>query len=281
MLVIDKIRPMRDWVKKVKGRELLGFVPTMGYLHQGHLALVRRAKRECERVVVSIFVNPLQFGPGEDFDRYPRDPERDISYLEREKVDVVFIPPVEEMYPPQCSTWLEVGGALASTLEGTYRPGHFRGVCTVVGKLFNIIDPDRAYFGEKDYQQALIIKKLVKDMNFDLEVILVPTVREKDGLAASSRNTYLTKEGRKKALSLYRGLRLAEERIKEGERNPREIEKFLGDWLKEQGVEVDYAEVRDLELKEIDQIKEKVIILVAGKVEGVRLIDNLIVSLGR
>lgn len=281
MLVIDKIRPMRDWVKKVKGRELLGFVPTMGYLHQGHLALVKRAKKECKRVVVSIFVNPLQFRPGEDFDRYPRDLERDISYLEREKVDVVFIPSVEEMYPPNFSTRLEVGGELACALEGTHRPGHFRGVCTVVGKLFNIIDPDRAYFGEKDYQQALIIKKLVEDMNFDLEVVLVPTVREKDGLAASSRNTYLTKEGRKKALSLYQGLRLAEEWIKRGERNPREVEKFLGNWLKERGVEVDYAEVRDLELKEIDQIKEKVIILVAGKVKGVRLIDNLIVSLGR
>ena len=181
----------------------------MGYLHEGHLVLVRRARTENPSVAVSIFVNPTQFGPKEDFKQYPRDPERDLALLEKEGTDVVFMPSAEEMYPPGFDSWVEVG-KLAERLEGAARPGHFRGVATVVAKLFNIVQPDRAYFGQKDAQQLLVIKKMTADLDMGIEIIAVPTVREPDGLAMSSRNTYLNAEERKQAVVLYQALTLAQ-----------------------------------------------------------------------
>ena len=180
----------------------VGFVPTMGYLHEGHLVLARRARAENDVVAVSIFVNPTQFGPTEDFTRYPRDPERDLGLLESEGVDLVLMPPPEDMYPERFSTWVNVE-KVTDVLEGAFRPGHFRGVATVVAKLFNIVEPTRAYFGQKDAQQAVVIKKMVTDLNMNLDVVLVPTVREPDGLAMSSRNIYLNPEERQAALVLW------------------------------------------------------------------------------
>jgi pantoate--beta-alanine ligase len=189
----------------------------MGYLHEGHLSLVRAAREQCDVVVVSIFVNPTQFGPNEDFTRYPRDPERDLAMLDNAGVDWVFMPGVEEMYPEGFSTYVEVGG-VTSPLEGAARPGHFKGVTTVVAKLFNIVQPDRAYFGQKDAQQVVVIRKMVHDLAFPLEIVVVPTMREPDGLAMSSRNVYLNPQEREAALVLYRSLNAVKELWDAGER---------------------------------------------------------------
>jgi pantoate--beta-alanine ligase len=188
MKVVETVAELKELRDKLPGP--LGFVPTMGYLHEGHLILVRQAKAENASVAVSIFVNPAQFGPKEDFKQYPRDHDRDLALLEREGTDLVFMPPVEEIYPPGFNSWVEVG-RLAERLEGASRPGHFRGVATVVARLFDLVKPDRAYFGQKDAQQLIVIKKMVADLALNLEVVAVPTVREPDGLAMSSRNTYL------------------------------------------------------------------------------------------
>jgi len=187
MKVIETIAEMKK--VRLKLVEPVGLVPTMGYLHEGHLALVRQARIENSSVVVSIFVNPTQFGPHEDFKQYPRDPQRDLALLEKDKTDIVFMPPTAEMYPPQFTSWVEVE-KITERLEGASRPGHFRGVTTVVAKLFNIVQPTRAYFGQKDAQQAVVIKRMVADLSMHLEIVAVPTVREPDGLAMSSRNTY-------------------------------------------------------------------------------------------
>ena len=216
MRLIRKIDEMRKYVRERKNKKLIGFVPTMGYLHEGHLSLIRKARRECDEVIVSIFVNPTQFGRGEDYHSYPRDLKRDIALSEKEKVDVIFAPSVEEMYPEGYSTFVQVEGRLSSVLEGASRPGHFRGVCTVLVKLFNIINPDISFFGEKDFQQALIVKKMVEDLNIDTRIVLLPTVREEDGLAMSSRNSYFNKEERKAAIILYRSLKKAKEWIDQG-----------------------------------------------------------------
>jgi len=207
-------------MKKLRLRlaEPVGLVPTMGYLHEGHLALVRQARMENSSVVVSVFVNPTQFGPHEDFTKYPRDPQRDLALLEKEKADIIFMPSAEEMYPPQFSSWVDVG-RITERLEGASRPGHFRGVVTVVAKLFNIVQPTRAYFGQKDAQQVVVIKKMVADLNMNLEIVSVPTVREPDGLAMSSRNIYLSSEERQAATVLYRALCLAQQLYSQGETN--------------------------------------------------------------
>jgi len=257
------------------GREV-GFVPTMGYLHEGHLSLVRRARSENDVVVVSIFVNPTQFGPNEDYERYPRDEKRDRKLLEEEGVDYLFIPSVSEMYPEDFSTFVEVSG-LTEGLCGAKRPGHFRGVATVVTKLLNIVFPTRAYFGEKDYQQLQVIKRLVRDLNIPVEVIGCPIVREEDGLAMSSRNTYLSPEERKSALSLYKGLKLAEELFESGERNPEVIKKRVEEFiLSHPKVEkIDYVEIVDPEnLKPVKEVKEGDVIALAVFVGKTRLIDN-------
>jgi pantoate--beta-alanine ligase len=256
----------------------VGFVPTMGYLHEGHLSLVRRAKRENQVVVVSVFVNPTQFGPNEDLDRYPRDLERDARLLEAEGVDYLFTPTAEEMYPEGYSTWVEVEN-LTEGLCGAKRPGHFRGVATVVTKLFNLVKPTRAYFGEKDFQQLQVIKRLVSDLNLDVEVVGCPIVREPDGLAMSSRNAYLSPEERESAVALYRALQLAKRLFEEGERDAetvkRKVREFLESYPLVKGV--DYVEVVSADtLKPVKTIKEGDLIALAVFVGNARLIDNFV-----
>ena len=218
MEIIKEIEVMNkkaeEWRKNGK---IIAFVPTMGYFHEGHLSLFRIARKKGDILVVSIFINPIQFGPTEDFKSYPRDLERDKSLAEKEKVDVLFVPSEKDMYPEGYQTFVEVT-KLTNHLCGLSRPGHFKGVTTVVAKLFNIVKPHIAFFGFKDYQQYLVIKRMVKDLNFSIEIVGCPIVREPDGLAMSSRNTYLTPEQRKSALSLFKGLKLAQEMIDKGER---------------------------------------------------------------
>ena len=258
------------------GKEV-GFVPTMGYLHEGHLSLIRRARSENDVVVVSIFVNPTQFGPNEDFDRYPRDLRRDEELCKREGVDFIFYPSVEEMYPEGFSTFVEVE-KLTENLCGKSRPGHFRGVATVVIKLLNIVHPTRAYFGEKDFQQLQVIKRLVRDLNIPVEIVGCPIVREEDGLAMSSRNVYLNKEERKSALSLYQGLRLAKELFERGERNPSVIRKTVEEFiLSHPKTKIDYVEIVSPEdLKPVKEVKEGDVIALAVFVGKTRLIDNYV-----
>ena len=258
------------------GKEV-GFVPTMGYLHEGHLSLIRRARSENDVVVVSIFVNPTQFGPNEDFDRYPRDLRRDEELCKREGVDFIFYPSVEEMYPEGFSTFVEVE-KLTENLCGKSRPGHFRGVATVVTKLLNIVHPTRAYFGEKDFQQLQVIKRLVRDLNIPVEIVGCPIVREEDGLAMSSRNVYLNKEERKSALSLYQGLRLAKELFERGERNPSVIRKKVEEFiLSHPKTKIDYVEIVSPEdLKPVKEVKEGDVIALAVFVGKTRLIDNYV-----
>jgi pantoate--beta-alanine ligase len=257
-------------------REGVGFVPTMGYLHAGHLALVERARAENPFVAVSIFVNPLQFGPGEDYHRYPRDLERDQALLREAGVDLLFAPSVEEMYPKGFSTRLQVEGPLTALWEGEVRPGHFQGVATVVARLFLLVGPGRAYFGEKDYQQLLVIRKMVRDLGFPIEVVGVPTVREEDGLALSSRNVYLSPETRKKATVLYRALSAMREvaqgggsvaeALRAGEAVLAEVPEFKKDYL---------ALVHPETLLPLSDWVKGARGIVAGRFPEVRLIDNL------
>jgi pantoate--beta-alanine ligase len=257
----------------------VGFVPTMGYLHQGHLVLVRRAKAQNASVAVSIFVNPTQFGPKEDFRQYPRDPKRDLALLEREGTDLVFMPPVEEIYPPGFGKWVDVG-RLARRLEGASRPGHFRGVATVVARLFELVKPDRAYFGQKDAQQLLVIRKMVADLALNLEVVAVPTVREPDGLAMSSRNTYLNPEERKQAVVLYQALTLARRLYDEGERDAAAIRRKMTALIQKQpSAAIDYISIADAEtLEELDEVKPPALVSMAVKIGRTRLIDNVVVG---
>ena len=257
-------------------RDGVGFVPTMGYLHRGHLALVRRARAENPFVAVSIFVNPLQFGPGEDYERYPRDEERDLAMLRAEGVDLAFLPTPEALYPEGFSTHVEVTGPLTERFEGAHRPGHFRGVTTVVAKLFNLVRPARAYFGEKDFQQLAVIRRMVRDLHFPLEVVGVPTVREPDGLALSSRNVYLTPEHRREAAKLYRALLKAREAARAG-RSVAEAEaeaKAILDTIPD--FALDYLAI--VHPSTFDPLADWVPgarALVAGRFPEVRLIDNL------
>jgi pantoate--beta-alanine ligase len=255
----------------------LGFVPTMGYLHEGHLVLVRQARAENSSVVVSIFVNPTQFGPEEDFERYPRDPKRDLALLEKEGTDVVFMPSAGEIYPPNFSSWVEVG-KVAERLEGVSRPGHFRGVATVVAKLFNIVQPDKAYFGQKDAQQLIVIKRMVADLDMSLDVVAVPTVREPDGLAMSSRNTYLNPEERKQALVLYQALTLAQKLFSGGEKDAQAIRHQMTELIQKQPLaEIDYISIADAEtLDELDVVKPPALVSLAVKIGKTRLIDNIV-----
>ena len=246
MIVLDKINELRDRVKGWKSQGLkVGFVPTMGYLHEGHESLIKRASEENDKVVVSIFVNPIQFGPKEDLSTYPRDLERDSKVCEGAGADIIFHPKSEEMYFEDFSTFVDMNG-LTSGLCGKSRPTHFRGVCTVVTKLFNIVSPDRAYFGEKDAQQLAIIKRMVRDLNIDVEVIGCPIVREKDGLAKSSRNTYLSIEERSAATILSKALNIAREKIKDGERTSSNIISTIKEIIEsEKLARIDYIEVVD------------------------------------
>jgi len=256
-----------------------GLVPTMGYLHEGHLSLVRRARQECQSVGVSIFVNPTQFGPHEDLEAYPRDEARDLRLLEAEGVDLVWLPPVEEVYPPGSQTWVEVEG-LTQPLEGAHRPGHFRGVTTVVAKLFNAFRPDRAYFGQKDAQQALVIRRMTLDLLFPLEVIVCPTVREADGLAMSSRNAYLDPEERKAATVLYRALRAAQQAFEQGEREAESLRQTMTRVLaSEPRAKVQYISVADPEtLTELQGCVDRALLSMAVFIGRTRLIDNILIG---
>ena len=259
--------------------EPVGFVPTMGYLHEGHLSLVRQAKAENPSVVVSIFVNPTQFGPHEDFGSYPRDLERDLALLEKEGTDIVFMPSAAEMYPAQFSSWVEVS-KVTERLEGTIRPGHFRGVTTVVAKLFNIVQPTKAYFGQKDAQQLIVIKKMVADLDMNLEVVGLPTVREPDGLAMSSRNSYLNPEERRAATVLYQSLGLAQKLWAQGEQNAQAIRQQMTDLIqKEPLADIDYVSIADPEtLDELDIIQPTALVSLVVRIGKTRLIDNVVLG---
>jgi len=282
MQLIEKIEEMKNYRKRIKNKgKSIGFVPTLGYLHQGHISLIKRARENCDEVVVSIFVNPLQFGPKEDYQRYPRDLSRDAEICQKEGVDVIFAPSLKEMYPKGYSTFIDMQGNLIQVLEGKFRPGHFKGVTTVLIKLFNIVYPDLSFFGEKDYQQALIVKKMVKDLNLDTKIVLSPTVREKDGLALSSRNSYLTPKERKAASVLYRSLVKAKQAIEKGEKDPKRVICLMEDLIsKEPLAKIDYIDLVDpLTLERISQIKGDVLVVLAVKIGKVRLIDNISISL--
>jgi pantoate--beta-alanine ligase len=253
-----------------------GFVPTMGYLHEGHLSLVRRARAENDRVAVSIFVNPTQFGPHEDYARYPRDLERDLRLLEPLGVDLVFVPSVEEMYPPGFQTWVIVE-EVSRPLEGASRPGHFRGVAMVVAKLFNILQPDRAYFGQKDAQQTVVIRRMVQDLNIPVEIVICPTVREPDGLAMSSRNTYLNPEERRAATVLFRALQAAKARYEAGERDAERLREAMREVIRAEPLaRIDYVSVAHPEtLQELERVEGPALLSLAVYIGTTRLIDNL------
>ncbi len=260
----------------------VGLVPTMGFLHEGHLSLVRSARAGCDTVAVSIFVNPAQFGHGEDLDRYPRDEERDLALLRDEGADLVFMPPPEEIYPPGFDDWVEVRGAIAERLEGEHRPGHFRGVATVVARLFRIVRPDRAYFGDKDAQQLRVIRRMTRDLGLPVDVVGRPIVREPDGLAMSSRNAYLSPDDRARALSLSAALAEAERSVRQGERDATVIRESARRTLDAAGVGVDYVSVAGEEtLEELETIDRPALLLLAARVGATRLIDNTLLRLPR
>jgi len=277
MKVISSI----EEIKKIKRDNIsIGFVPTMGYLHEGHISLIKKAKEENDIVITSIFVNPTQFGPNEDFEKYPRDESRDLQKCEENGCDIVFLPQVDEMYPDSFLTFVQVE-ELGKGLCGKSRPTHFRGVTTVLTKLFNIVKPDRAYFGQKDAQQLVIVKKMVEDLNMDVEIIGCPIVREADGLAISSRNTYLIPEERNDALFLNKSLKLAKNLIENGEKNISIIKNEMKETiLSGNNNSIDYIEFVDTKtLNPVSEIKDKVLIAIAVKVGKTRLIDNIVVEL--
>lgn len=285
MKVINNIKNCKTAMEKLENKGFsVGFVPTMGSFHEGHLNLIRKAVEECDRVVVSIFVNPTQFGPDEDLEKYPRNFRRDRLLAEEEGVDYVFHPDVEEMYPPGNRTWVDVSG-LSSIMCGKFRPGHFRGVATVVLKLFNIINPERAYFGEKDYQQMVIVKRMVKDLNLDIKIAGCPTVREKDGLAMSSRNKYLSKRERREAVILYECIKMSEKMVLKGEKDLNKIKRKAERRLKDSRFvkKIDYFDFRDpLTLgkkKKVRSGDKNILAAAAVWVGSIRLIDNMVIKL--
>lgn len=280
MVTIEGITQMRGVSRKAREEgKLIALVPTMGFFHEGHLSLIRKARKVGDLVVVSSFVNPSQFGLEEDYGAYPQEPERDRTLAEENGTDVLFSPSVEEMYPQGYSTWVEVEG-LTEVLCGRSRPGHFRGVTTVVTKLFHIVQPHYAIFGQKDYQQAQVIKRMADDLNFDLRVLVEPTVREPDGLAMSSRNLYLTPAERKDAVILYRSLLRAQELVQDGERDAVRISDMIRKMIADvERAEIDYVSIVDGEnLRPISQLKGKVLIALAVKIGKARLIDNILLS---
>lgn len=281
MQVFTSVREMQDWCLDQKRKGLtIGLVPTMGYLHEGHLSLVQEAGQQCDRVVVSIFVNPTQFCAGEDFDVYPRDLEGDQKTLGKARVDAIFAPSQREMYPEGYNTWMEVQGEITGKLCGAARPGHFRGVTTVVSKLFHICQPDKAFFGQKDAQQVMIIEKMVQEMNFPLSIVRVPIKREADGLAMSSRNVYLNADQRQQALVLNQSLARASQSIYAGERNVARLKDKIRDIIEQSPqAKIDYVEVYSAQdLSDVEEIQGAVLIALAVKFGTTRLIDNLIVE---
>jgi len=282
MEIINRRQRMSSVARKIRREQdrTVGLVPTMGALHEGHLSLVREARRMCDVVVVSVFVNPAQFGPGEDFAHYPRDLTKDTALLTDYNVDYIFAPPVEEIYPKGFSTYVNVEG-LSEQLEGASRPGHFRGVATVVTILLNTIRPDFAFFGQKDAQQALVIRRLVKDLAFDTEIVILPIVREDSGLAISSRNLYLTADEQKSATILHKALKQAKQAFKDGERNASRITDLIRQTVEsEPRARLDYVTIADAEtLEKLDRVDERpTLIALAAYVGKTRLIDNTILN---
>ena len=273
----------RDIIKEWKKNGLtIGLVPTMGYLHEGHASLIRRASKENDRVIVSDFVNPTQFAPTEDLESYPRDIERDARVCEQEGADLIFHPSAEEMYFPNATTFVNMTGP-SEELCGKSRPIHFRGVCTVVSKLFNIASPDKAYFGQKDAQQLAVIKRMVRDLNFDIEIVGCPIVREADGLAKSSRNVYLSKDERNAALILHRALEEGKKMILCGEKNASDIKKRISDIIESEPLaRIDYVEIVSFpDIERIDVINGDILAAVAVYIGKTRLIDNFIIENGK
>src|SRR5687767_377933 len=286
MEIINRRQRMASVARKLRREEdkTIGLVPTMGALHEGHLSLVREARRMCDVVIVSVFVNPTQFGAGEDFERYPRDLTGDTTKLADYNVDYIFAPPPEEVYPKGFATYVTVEG-LSDTMEGVARPGHFRGVATVLTVLFNTIRPDFAFFGQKDAQQTLVVKRLVRDLAFDLEIVVLPTVREQTGLALSSRNAYLSDEQRKAATVLYRALSQAREVYNEGERNAKRLAEAVRAQVEAEPLaRLEYVGVVDAEtMEKFDRLPEErpVLIALAAQVGRTRLIDNIVIQPAR
>ncbi len=273
MQLIGSLSQMRE-LEHPHGSKL-GFVPTMGFLHEGHLSLVDQAKQENDITVVSIFVNPAQFGPNEDLQRYPRDLERDLTLLKERGVDYVFFPDSDMIYPPGYRTWVEVE-ELSSVLCGASRPGHFRGVCTIVLKLINIVKPHRMYMGEKDFQQLSILRKMAEDLNLETLIIGCPIIREDDGLAKSSRNVYLDTDQRQRAVSIYQSMQDAARQVSAGQRNAELIIKSVWERLLSEGAKPDYVKIIDSkDLSDVDQVDQGSRIMIAAWFGKTRLIDNM------
>jgi pantoate--beta-alanine ligase len=274
MQVVGPISEIRALRQQLSGT--VGFVPTMGYLHEGHLALVKQARIENSAVIVSIYVNPTQFGPREDFGAYPRDLNRDLELLRGGGVDIVFVPSDDEMYPPEFSSWVDVE-KVTERLEGASRPGHFKGVATIVAKLFNIVQPSRAYFGQKDAQQVMVIKRMVSDLNMGIGIIVVPTLRESDGLAMSSRNIYLSPRERQAATILFKALTLARQLREGGEKDAEEIRRQMTSLIqKEPLAQIDYVSIADAEtLEELSLLDRPALASLAVRIGRTRLIDNM------
>lgn len=280
-MIIETINELRNYLEEHrKTGKTIGFVPTMGFLHEGHLSLIRAAKAENDVVVVSDFVNPTQFAPNEDFESYPRNIGQDEKMAMEAGADVIFFPSVEEMYPNGSSTFVEVEGEMTKILCGKSRPSHFKGVTTVVNILFNIVQPNKAYFGQKDAQQAAVLMKMVRDLHQNLEIVVCPIVREKDGLAMSSRNTYLDTQQRKDATILYQSLQEAELHFKNGENNVGNLTQFIRKKLSEKSsADIDYIEIYDFpSLTKIEKIDHKALAAIAVRFGKTRLIDNIILE---
>ena len=281
MQILKTVSAVKDYIRGVKAvGKSLGFVPTMGYLHEGHLTLMREAKATCDVVIVSIFVNPLQFGVGEDYEEYPRDLTRDAELCQSVGVGAIFAPAAAEMYPKGYYTFVDLE-ELPNHLCGLARPGHFRGVSTVVSKLFNIVQPDKAFFGQKDAQQALIIKRLAADLNMNLDIVVVPIVREEDGLAMSSRNVYLTPEERQAAPVLYQSLQQAKAAIEAGETKGGAIRDLMMNSIQQQKLaKIDYVEVvSGSSLERMERLEGEVLIALAVRFGKTRLIDNIMLNI--
>ena len=277
MMIVSTLEELRSARLLLDGK--LGLVPTMGYLHEGHISLARRAKAECDHVAVSIFVNPTQFGPNEDLAKYPRDLDRDLHLLEDAGVDLVWTPTPEMMYPPGFQTWVEVE-EMTRPLEGARRPGHFRGVTTIVTKLFNAVQPAKAYFGQKDAQQAAVIRRMTEDLNFPIEIVICPIVREPDGLAMSSRNVYFDADQRKAATVLYRSLSAAKAAYEKGERNAEKLRQIMKATIASEPLaQMQYVSCADYDtLQELEKVTGKTLLSMAVFFGKTRLIDNFVLE---
>jgi len=281
MKIIKDIIQMQEISNRLRAEgKTIGFVPTMGYLHEGHLSLMRLTRDKCQVLVASIFVNPTQFGPNEDLDQYPRDFQKDEELCREENVDIIFYPDTDSMYPKPYHTFVNVN-ELSETMCGLSRPTHFKGVTTIVSKLFNIVKPNIAVFGQKDYQQLTIIKQIVKDLNYDIQILTGPTIRESDGLALSSRNKYLDNVERNKARALYQSLQLAENLVNKGELSSKKIKSEMQNLITRKGdMTIDYIEIADGDtLETLDEIKDNTLIALAVRIGKTRLIDNIVIYL--